>query len=271
MTVLWIVLITMALLWMLYLLALRGRKGHPGLSGLRRWNYAHRGLHNESRPENSMAAFRAALEAGCGIELDIHLTKDGELAVIHDSSLKRVAGADVMIEDLNAADLKKYALGGTAETVPLFRDVLALFAGKAPLIVELKSAKGNQNELAEKAAGLLDSYPGSYCIESFDPKCVHWFKKNRPDVVRGQLSANFLKDKGNLPWIVRFIMTHNLLNFWTQPDFIAYKFQDRCTLSNRLCRGLHGVQGVAWTLRTQEEHKTALREGWIPIFENFLP
>ena len=118
-----IILVALAAL-LLFLLA--GRRNHPGLEKLRGWSYAHRGLHGEGIPENSMAAFRRSLEHGYGIELDVHLMKDGELAVVHDSSLKRTAGADVKIEDLTKEDLEKYPLEGTEETIPLFKDVLAL-------------------------------------------------------------------------------------------------------------------------------------------------
>ena len=270
MLVFWIVFCAAALLCALYIYALQGCKNHPLLRQLRKWNYAHRGLHNAERPENSMAAFRAALEKGYGIELDVHLLADGELAVIHDSNLKRVAGADVMIEDLTAGQLDGFRLGGTEETIPLFRQVLELFDGRAPLIVELKTAGGNHKALAKAAAEMLDRYDGDYCIESFDPKCVRWFTKHRPHVVRGQLASNFMKNK-RMPWIIRLVMTNNLLNFLTQPDFIAYEFGFRNTLSNRICRKLHKMQGVAWTIRTQADYDTAIGEGWIPIFENLEP
>ena len=107
------------LLVIVYLLLLLPRLGHPGWEKLAGFRYAHRGLHNKDKgiPENSMAAFRAALEKGYGIELDIHLMKDGNLAVIHDSSLKRTADADVMIEDLTTEELDHYHLDGTDETM----------------------------------------------------------------------------------------------------------------------------------------------------------
>ena len=265
------VLVILLFLAMFYLGSIGGRTAHPGLKDLRGWSYAHRGLHGEGRPENSMAAFRAALEGGYGIELDIHLLKDGSLAVIHDSSLKRTTGREGRIEDLTTEELPNYRLEGTEETIPTFRELLDLYDGKAPLIVELKPVDGNHAALAEAACSMLEGYRGVYCMESFDPRCVFWLKKNRPRIIRGQLSENFLKSDQKMSWPLRFCLTYILGNFFTQPDFIAYKFADRKNVSAILCRRLYGVQGVTWTLKTREDYDTAIREGWIPIFENFRP
>ena len=255
-----------------YILALRCRKGHPGLADLRGHSYAHRGLHGNGVPENSLLAFRLAVEKGYGSELDIHLMKDGNLAVIHDASLKRTADADVQIEDLTAEDLENYRLEGTDEKIPLFSQVLELYAGKQPLIVELKSERGNHAALCAAATALLDGYKGHYCIESFDPSCITWLRKNRPELIRGQLSANFfLSKKSKLPWPAKWAMTANILNFASTPDFIAYKFADRKRLGLAICRKIWGAQGVSWTIKTQEDFDTAVSEGWIPIFEGFEP
>ncbi len=264
-------ILILLLLTVLVVLATRGRRSHPGLAALRGWRYAHRGLHEDGRPENSMAAFRAALEAGYGIELDIHLMKDGELAVIHDASLRRTAGQDVKIEDLTAADLSGCFLQGTTETIPLFSQVLELYAGKAPLIIELKSEGGNYAALAEAACKAMEGYRGSWCMESFDPRCIRWLKVHRPDIIRGQLTENFVKSNHTLPFLLRFGITHQLINFLLLPDFVAYKFDDRRTFSNFLVRKLWGVQGVTWTLKSQEALDTAEAEGWLPIFEGFRP
>lgn len=256
---------------LIYLLLLRGRSGNPKLAALRGWSYAHRGLHREGVPENSMAAFRKAVDAGYGIELDVHMMADGQLAVIHDASLKRTAGVDIKIEELTASDLPNYKLEGTEERIPLFTDVLSLVNGKIPLIVEIKSENNNHEVLSKAVCEVLKDYNGVYCIESFDPRVVACVRKNYPDFVRGQLAHNSLGEKVKVPWILRFMLTYNLMNFLTAPDFIAYRYKDRKTLSNFLCRKVWRLQGVSWTITDEEQWKTAVKEGWLPIFENFQP
>lgn len=271
MDIIWILLSVMAGLFVLYVLAVMGRSGNPGLQALRGWNYAHRGLHGNGIPENSMAAFSKALAHGYGIEMDLHLMKDGNLAVIHDHALIRTTGAEGTVEDLSTGDLKNYRLEGTEETIPTFRQVLSLFDGKAPMIVELKAAGNNYGALVDAAMAQLQDYKGAFCIESFDPRCILYLRKHYPQVVRGQLNENFIKSKGSIPFLLRFCMTTQLTNFLTRPDFIAYQFADRKSLGNFLVRKLWHVQGVSWTLKTPEDHKAAVKEGWISIFEGFEP
>ena len=255
----------------LYVLSTQGRTGHPGLEALRGWNYAHRGLHDENLPENTMGAFRAALEAGYGIELDIHLMKDGNLAVIHDTSLKRTAGVDIKITDLTTEELSNYPLLGTDECIPTFSQVLELYAGKAPLIIELKE-DGNSKALVDAAVKAIEGYEGAYCMESFHPQCVYHLKKDHPEVIRGQLTMDYFKEKKSpLPKVLKWALTHQAENFLTMPDFVSYRFSDRNTFSNRLARKFWGLQGVTWTLKTQKELDTAVAEGWLPIFEGFRP
>lgn len=253
----------------LYLFCLAGRRGHPVITELKKWSFAHRGLHNETRPENSMAAFRAALEAGYGIELDVHLMKDGTLGVIHDSNLKRVAGADVRIEDLTISDLPGYKLSESQETIPVFEDVLALFDGKAPLIVELKVVDGNYDALCRAVLDRLDNYHGTFCLESFDPRVTAWLRKHRPDLCRGQLAENWMGKPLAVAAILKWCMTYHIANVYTRPDFIAYKFEDRKVFGTDICRKVMGVAGVSWTIRTKEDYDAAVKDGWIPIFENF--
>lgn len=256
-------------------LLLQPRRGQPGWEALENVRYAHRGLHDlfRGRPENSMAAFRAAVERSFGAELDVHLMADGELAVVHDSDLKRLCGKSVCIEDLTAADLEDYLLQGTAETIPLFRDVLALFEGKTPLVVELKAERGNANALTDAAMALLQNWNGTYCVESFHPGVLLRLKERYPWVLRGQLSQNFLRSSevGSLSLASRFALTHLLTTALTRPDFIAYNWRDRTNVSLRLMKKLYGVHEVAWTVRDRETMERLDRDGVPSIFEGFVP
>lgn len=254
----------------LYTLALQCRSGRKEWEELRKFRYAHRGLHEKpDYPENSLAAFRRAIEHGYGAELDVHLMKDGKLAVIHDASLERTAGAKVEIEDLTAEDLPKYPLEGTGETIPLFEDVLKLFEkGGTPLIVELKAERNNYNELTKATCELLDKYQVKYCVESFDPRCLIWLKKNRPEILRGQLSCSFKPDELPNP-AARYALQHLLTNLLTTPDFIAYKWEDRCFAELIMCREFYNVQEVNWTIRDPKTAEEAEKLGNLVIFENF--
>lgn len=271
MIVLYITAGLLLLLAGLYVLSTRGRTGHPGLETLRPFRYAHRGLHSQGVPENSLAAFREALARGLGSELDVHLLADGDLAVIHDAKLLRTTGREGTVEALTAAELKNYPLEGTEEVIPTLRQVLEVYQGKAPLIIELKTAGGNAAPLCREVIRQLADYQGAYCLESFDPRVVYWLRKNHPEVIRGQLAENFLRRSPSLSRLLSWALTCNVLNFLTRPDFVAYRFEDRRALSNLVACKLWRIQGVSWTIRTQEDLRTAEKEGWIPIFENFLP
>ena len=157
-----IVLLVVLILGELFTLLLQCRRGHSAWGLLRLFRYAHRGYHDKPVvPENSLPAFRRAIERGFGAELDVHLMRDGRLAVIHAASLLRPAGVDVQIEDLTAEELKNYKLEGTEHHIPLLDEVLPIFAGTAPLIVELKAERGNAEALAAAACKLLDKHHGS--------------------------------------------------------------------------------------------------------------
>ncbi len=266
------VLLVLLVLWSLLLIPRRGQPGWEKLAGIR---YAHRGLHDLSLgvPENSLAAFRRAAELDFGAELDVHLMADGELAVVHDSDLTRVCGKKVFIEDLTAADLKDFPLQGTGETIPLFREVLAVFEEKTPLIIELKVERDNAAALTDRVMEELALWRGTYCIESFHPGVLLCLKKRYPQVIRGQLSQNFLRggEVGGLRLPARLMMTWLLSTFLTRPDFIAYNYHDRTCRSLRLMRGLYGVHEVGWTIRDRDVMERLESEGVTPIFEGFVP
>ena len=248
-----------------------GRTGHPAWAELCKWRYAHRGYHDKPAvPENSIPAFRRAIEHGWGAELDVHLLKDGTLAVFHDSDLMRCTGEEGIIEDLTLEELQNLRLEGTDEHVPLFDEVLEMFEGVAPLIIELKTYGGNHMALAEAVCRRLDSYEGDFCIESFDPRAMGDVRKLRPWICRGQLAQNFLKRCEDLPMYQRILLTGLRLNVLSRPDFIAYRFEDRGDVFFRLCV-MTGVQEVDWTITSKEDMLTAEAEGALVIFERFDP
>ena len=233
--------------------------------------YAHRGLHcnTTDAPENSMSAFQKAVEAGYGIELDVQLTKDQQVVVIHDFNLKRVAGVNKSVDALTYRELCQYTLFDSQEKVPLLADVLKLVDGRVPLIVELK-VKNTFSNICEKADEILSAYQGAYCVESFHPAALIWYRKNRPDVCRGQLSMNFQKmEQKYHP--VYWIMRHLLTNFLTAPDFIAYDCRTPDELSLKLCRRLFRIPVVGWTIRSQSQLDRVRDDFDYYIFEDFTP
>lgn len=271
MTLVIIVVLILLCLILFWLFSIKGRTGYFDFVGFKGRYFAHRGLYGDGVPENSLAAFKLACEKGYGAEFDVHLLSDGNLAVIHDHSLKRTAGADVEIESLSANDLQNYFLEGTNEKIPLFKDVLEVFEGKQPVIIELK-AKNNADKLCRTVANALKDYNGIYCVESFDPRCVYWFKKYEPQFVRGQLSENYFRnDKSVLPWYLKFVMSFLMTDFLTKPDFVAYRFCDRKHIANKMCLKFWKMQGVTWTVTAKQDIKTADKENLITIFENIEP
>lgn len=251
-------------------ICIAGREGNPATDRFMKIRYAHRGLHGEERPENSLSAFSAAAERGYGIELDVHLTLDHSLAVIHDSSLERTAGDKRKIEELTRADIKNIKLTGSGERIPTFREVLQLVDGRVPLLIELKTDK-NVKTLCSTLMYELRDYKGAYCIESFDPRVLMWFKKKAPEVVRGQLSQNFLKKGENLSLPLRLILSLLTLNIASQPDFVAFKYSDRRFVSNALSKHFWNTKGFAWTITDEETLKAAEKKGYAVIFENIEP
>ena len=253
--------------------ATAGRRDHPSWKVLRRYRYAHRGLHDRGSgiPENSMAAFRLAREHGYGVELDVQLTGDGQLAVIHDKSLKRTTGVEGEVPRLSMAELKRCRLEGTQETIHTLEEVLELFQGGPPLLVELKADYFDIRELVEKAVAALDRYRVNYCIESFHPGVVHWLRKHRPDICRVQLSQDFWRRRGELKGWQAFPMTHLLSNFLTRPDFISFHWAHRMLPAVWLCKHLHRLPVFCWTVRSRQTMEQVEQEGCQVIFEGFLP
>jgi len=247
------------------------RPRQQAMADFRHQYVAHRGLfdNDQEYPENTLAAFQRAVDAGYGIELDVRLTKDGQLVVAHDDGLQRICGEDVEIADLTYDELSGRRVLASSQAVPLFTQVLAVVDGLVPLIVEVKQSN-RTDETCQATADQLSHYRGRYCVESFDPRVLLWFRRHRRAVLRGQLSSGFKGDStGN-----RFLdmcLANMLFNKLTWPDFIAYEWQDGNRPIVKVWRAILRCTMVAWTVRSQADLDAARRDFDVFIFDSFTP
>ena len=232
--------------------------------------YAHRGLHGDGCAENSLSAFRRAVEAGFGIELDVQLSRDGELVVFHDGTLDRVTGVSGRVDAFDYSELKEMHLLGTDDTVPLFSEVLSVVDGKVPILVEIKERAG-EYAVTEKALEILAGYSGPFIIESFNPLALGLVKKKRPDILRGMLAMNYMATKKHRTFL-HFLLQSFFFNIVCRPHFLSYDHQQHKNFAFRLCRGLFGVTTFAWTVPSLEDEKNAYKHKFDSvIFENYIP
>ncbi len=232
-------------------------------------NCAHRGLFtaDQSVPENSLPAFRAARESGYGVELDVQLSADGQVVVIHDDDLLNACGEAARVDAYTFAELGRFRLFGTAEHIPLFTEVLDVL-GDAPVIVELKSSGSNNALLCAKTLDILRKQGIHFCVESFDPFIVQWFKKNAPDLLRGQLS-NPGEYFPELRKLQAFMLGNLMGNFLGRPHFVAYDTSP-WPWPVRLCMAMKPMK-VAWTVHQEDGPARFERENDCVIFEHYLP
>ncbi len=221
--------------------------------------YAHRGLYNEDQSirENSLAAFKAALASGVGVELDVTLSQDQEVVVYHDASLERLFKRVQRVNQLSSEALKGL-------DIVRLEEVLKLFSNQQPLIIELKN-HGNYQILCEKVAQILDTYQGEFMIESFDPRIVFWFRLNRPNFIRGQLLMS-LKMYDNK--IMGLFLISMLYNFLTRPHFMATHHTMKYRIFGWLMPFL-GAKRVIWTIHENDDIDEMLVDGI--IFEFYIP
>lgn len=259
------------LLFAAWLLMAKPRHRRPEAEQYARVRYAHRGLHGNGVPENSCTAFRLAVEAGYGIELDLQTTKDGEVVVFHDGTMKRMCGESVSggVSDYTLAELSEMRLAETDEKIPTFAEVLALVGGKVPLCIEIKN-DGDGIDTVRRALALLAEYEGRYCIESFNPLIIRYVKKHAPHIVRGVLSQRFFKHKEYRKPLY-FLLGILALNFLAKPDFIAFNGHDAASLPLRYARKC-GAYTLAWTVASEEDEAYVRRHGFDSvIFEKYVP
>lgn len=261
----------LCLAFYLFLIAPRFPRREQWPAGFFQHDFAHRGLHGGSVPENSLTAFELAAQKGYGIELDVQLTLDGELAVHHDASLNRTCGADRKISEMTAGEIRRYSLGETGEAIPFFHEALDRVHGRVPLIVELKTAGRRNEELARKAYDTLRQYQGDWVVESFDPRLMRWFRKNAPQAIRGQLAYDPRLGGPPGKGVGYMCLAYLLMNFLSRPDFVAYCHETDRNLSFRLARKIFRPVLVAWTVKDRTVCGQLRNQYDLQIFEGFEP
>ena len=232
-------------------------------------DYAHRGLWDASCPENSLSAFRRAAEGGFGIETDVRMTRDGKLVLFHDANLARMCGIDRQVSDCTLRELRQYRLAGTGEPIPTLNELLEAVDGRVPLILEIKPDR-RVKELCAKVQARMQLYAGAWCMESFHPLAVRWFRKNAPQVIRGQLAYGLRGGEAHPRTALSLGLAALLPNAVGRPDFIAHEAQSDGTPAMALMRRLRPWL-VAWTVRTQEDMDSLRARYDLQIFEGFVP
>ncbi len=207
--------------------------------------FTHRGLYNNKDvPENSLKAFQLAVENGLNIECDLHLLTDNEIAIIHDSNLKRMCGIDAKIEDYSSKEIKELQLLDTDCKIPLLSELLELVNGKVGLLLELKNKNIFSHKLEKEVLKQMQNYRGNYVYESFNPESVR-FLKSKTTVQCGQL-ASFSKTGGNAISGKLFVCYHS------KPDFIAYNI-DNSENNKHLKKWHNKLPLIFWTIKNKND------------------
>ena len=234
---------------------------------------AHRGLHGNGVIENSLSAAAAAVAANYAIEVDLQLSKDGEIVVFHDETLDRLTSEKGGVAERTAAELKAIRLKDTADTIPSLHDLLALVGGKVPLVLELKSPWNGDITLAKKVADILVNYEGPVAVMSFDPDLVAALKAHAPGLPRGIVAERW------------YLHPHwKFMSFWrkhylglllhilkTKPHFVAYAQFDLPAIAPLVARYALGMPLLSWTVRVEREREHVSK--WVDqiIFEHIRP
>lgn len=228
---------------------------------------AHRGLHNSNIPENSILAFKNAIENGYAIELDVRQTIDGEIIVFHDINLDRMTNINKTVDTQTAKFITSLRLLDSSEFIPTLEDTLRFIDNKVPVLIEIKN---NQTcgQFESKLNKILSSYIGEYAIQSFNLYSVRWFSIHNPSVMRGQLSGDFMDDE--FPFYKKIILRYLFMNWYSKPNFIAYDIKLLPCWAVWI-RYIFGIPVLAWTINSYSKQNKAKKYANNIIFEKIEP
>jgi len=247
----------------------------PGLGWLTARPLAHRGLHDASAGviENTASAFSAAIAAGYGIECDLQISADGEVMVHHDDALGRLTEGSGRLAALSAAEIKAARFKATSDRILTLSELCDLVAGRASLLIELKSHFDGDRRLVQRTADVLASYAGPVAVMSFDPAAVALARAVAPELARGIVAERRYDhpEWAALPRPARRRMAHLLHFASTRPHFVAYAVRDLPAPAPLIARWLFGLPLLTWTVRSADERRRAARWANQIIFESWRP
>lgn len=226
--------------------------------------FAHRGLVDNDYPENSLSAFKKAIDKNYGIELDVNPIENGTPVVFHDSKMSRMTGKDKYIQNLSKEEFESTTLINSSEKIPTLQEVLALVDGKVPLLIEIKHQQ-KIGELEKRVLELLKNYKGEYAIQSFDPFTLEWFYKNAPKIWRGQLSGFF---KGERLGLLKKLVLKSLgMKKITHQNFVNYDIK---YLPNMWTKRLT-IPLLTYTITSEQQYLRAVQVADNVVFQGFEP
>lgn len=241
---------------------------------IQKYYIAHGGLYSDAydAPINTMEAFRRAISYGFGIELAVRLTKDKKVVVIDDDNLSRLCGVNVSVEGSDYSEIKGHTIKGTKERVPLLSDVLSEVGGRVPVIIEIKYTP-MFGELCRAVGDIAEAYEGDIAVESAQDEIVAWFRTNKSDILRGQMGENFFGPRSTSTDepLVKFKNTFMLMNYRSQPDFIAYDFMEFDGIVMKIMRSVFGVETLGRVMTSQTCIDDLSKKFDIIVFEGFIP
>ena len=230
---------------------------------------AHKGLHNHEIPENSISAFKNAMDKNYIIECDVQLIADGTVVVYSGEQLARMTGRDGYVKNLTKEQLSEYKLSNTDECIPTVEELLKLVDGKVGILIDLKDYENRIGLLEKAVCKLIRNYKGDVAIQSFNPLSLEWFAKYSPNVLRGQVACSFKGEEfKHISRLKRMVLRRMKLNKRAKPNFISYNASE---LPNRFIKKVSNLPIIGWTIKSQEEYRECINYVDNIIFEGFEP
>lgn len=229
---------------------------------------AHRGLHDAAHPENTLGAFEAAATGGYAMELDVRMSVDDHLVVIHDETTRRLTSANHVVSDTEAGVLTALSVESSRYTIPLLDEVFTVVDGRTPILIDVKP-ETPMARVGPPLVAAIAAYRGEVAVQSIDPRVLWWLRRHAPHVIRGQLSWAFVG--APLPAVRRFLLRTMAANLATTPDFIAYDINALPDMYVRTWQRALRAPLLGWTIRTESDLQRSVALGANPIFDTVRP